>query len=304
MKYSKVYIKAIFAFLIIGCISCKTSQNLVNTDVLEDSLLWKIQIEGNEQPSYLYGTIHLIPAEDYFLPQGTLSAIDNSKEMVFEIDMNEMNDMAALMGLMDKIFMNDNKTLKDLITQEDYDVVNAHFKKIGMPLGFLERFKPMFLSVFAYGDMDPNGLKTGDVKTYEMELFEISKNKGMSVDGLETIDFQIGLFDAIPYEDQAKMLVETIKNSGGDTDEFKKMVEMYKAQDINAMVTMLSEEGEKVENFEDELLVKRNKSWIPIMIEKANNQPTFFAVGAGHLGGEIGVIKLLRKQGVKVTAVK
>ena len=40
------------------------------------------------------------------------------------------------------------------------------------------------------------------------------------------------------------------------------------------------------------------------MIKTMKDKPTFFGVGAGHLAGEEGVIKLLRKQGFKVEAVK
>ena len=39
-------------------------------------------------------------------------------------------------------------------------------------------------------------------------------------------------------------------------------------------------------------------------MEKAMQaKPTFFAVGAGHLGGEKGVLNLLKKQGYTVKAV-
>jgi uncharacterized protein YbaP (TraB family) len=54
---------------------------------------------------------------------------------------------------------------------------------------------------------------------------------------------------------------------------------------------------------QDEMLDNRNLKWIPQIIETSKETPTFYAVGAGHLGGEKGVIRLLRKEGFKVTAV-
>jgi uncharacterized protein YbaP (TraB family) len=283
--------------------SCKTSKNLGNnSNTLEKSLLWQVTGPGLSKPSYVFGTIHLIDAKDYFLPKGTMSAMDNVSKVVFELDMKEMSDMSKLMGMMNKLYMKDDKTLKDLLTDPEYKAVGDFFQEKGLPLFMFERMKPMFLSIFASGDMDPGGLQNGKMKSYEMELLEMAENTGKSSGGLETIEFQISLFDAIPYEAQAKMLVEAIQkgsDSEGD-DEFKKMTDMYKSQDINAMVKMISEEGSDVSGFEDKLLTERNKNWIPLMIEMAKKEPTLFAVGAGHLGGENGVINLLKKTGMKV----
>jgi uncharacterized protein YbaP (TraB family) len=296
------------SILFVGLSSCKTAKN-ASSDInkpLEKALLWQISGPGIKAPSYLYGTIHIIGSKDYFLPKGTMSAIDAVKKVVFEIDMKDMSDMSALMGMMNKIFMKDNLTLKDLVTEDDYKMIGDHFQKMGLPIFMLERMKPMFLTVFAYGDMDPSGLKNGNMKSYEMEFMELAKNAGKETGGLESIDFQIGLFDEIPYDAQAKMLVDAIQASSGtaETDEFEKMTQMYLDQDINAMVNMISEEGNDVAGFEDKLLTERNKNWIPQIIEGAKLQPTFYAVGAGHLGGPNGVINLLRNAGMTLKPVK
>ena len=307
------YIKLIAIFIIaisFTFTSCKTtkdglSQKIENQDYkpLTNALLWKI--EGNDitEASYLYGTIHLIDSDAYFLPKGTLAAIDNTKKMVFEIDMNEMSDMGNMMSIMNKAFMSDGKTLKDLISEEDYKMVDAHFTKIGMPLMMLERMKPMFLTVFASGDMDPAGLQNGSMKSYEMEFMEIAKSSNKPMAGLETIEFQMSVFDSIPYQAQAEMLIETIKSGDSGSDQMKEMVEMYKSQNINAMISMITDEGEQLSEYEDILLSKRNKAWISGMRTMMSEMPTFFAVGAGHLAGEKGVINLLKKEGYTLTPI-
>jgi len=263
---------------------------------LTNSLLWKISGNGLEEVSYLFGTIHIINESDFFYPNGTLSAMGNTEKVVFEIDMDEMGDMTQAMSMMQKAFMDNGKTLKDLMTPEDYDLVNAHFKRIGLPLFFLERIKPMFLTVFGSGDFSPEDLQSGKIKSYEMEFAKEAKERGLQTGGLESIDFQIGIFDKIPYEDQADMLVESIKSADTGSDQFREMTEIYKRQDINAMQTMMKSD-ETIEEYEDVLLVQRNQNWIPIMATMMNEMPTFFAVGAGHLGGEMGVIQLLRNEG-------
>ena len=277
------------------------SEEVSQPDKLANSLLWKISGK-NAKESYLYGTIHIINDEDFFYPKGTMAAIEATEKMIFEIDMAEMGDMSKAMELMQKVFMDDNKTLKDVMSAEDYEVVEAHFKKIGLPLMFMQRIKPMFLTVFASGDINPGDLQSGKVKSYEMEFAKIAEEKNLGTGGLETIDFQISVFDDIPDESQATMLVEAIKSSDTGSDQFKEMVEIYKNQDISGMQDLMKGD-ETIEEYEDILLVKRNKNWIPLMIEMMAVQPTFFAVGAGHLGGETGVINLLKEEGYKVTPV-
>ena len=309
MKFFSKQVIIILSIIATGFLlpSCKTSKATTTSEKqLEKSLLWEISGPGVKSPSYLFGTIHIIPSKDYFLPNGAMSALDASKKVVFEIDLKEMTDMSAMMGMMNKIMMKDNKSLKDLMSAADYKLVGDHFQKMGLPIFMLERLKPMFLTVFASGDMDPSGMQNGSMKSYEMELMELAKNAGKETGGLETIDFQLSLFDAIPYEAQAKMLVDAIKGLT-DTEgegEFAKMTKMYISQDINAMIETISEEGSDVSGFEDKLLTERNKNWIPQIIEGAKTQSTFYAVGAGHLAGPNGVIQLLRKAGMKVTPVK
>ena len=290
-------------FIILILISCsgvkKGSGNLLE----QKALLWEIMVPGAKNPSYVFGTIHIIPAEDFFYPAGTLAAFDKVDKVFFEIDMSQMNDMSTLMGMMDKLYMKDNKTLKDLLTNEEYSKVNTFFKSKGLPLIFLERMKPMFLTVLTYGDASPSALQEGKMKSYEFSFLELANQLHYPTGGLETMDFQISVFDKIPYEVQAKMLVESIDQSSVEDGEFRKMVDLYKTQDIQKLVNSISEEGNGISDYEDILVNERNKNWIPIIIHEAQTQPSFFAVGAGHLGGKNGVLNLLREKGVNIRPI-
>lgn len=284
--------------------SCSGTKNLVSEySGVDNALLWKIEGQDLKNPSYLYGTIHMIEDQDYFLPDGTLGAIDQSDRLVFEIDMQEMSDPSAAMGLLQNAFMSDNKSLKDLVSESEYKMINEHFSKMGLPLFLFERIKPMFLTVFASSDFDPNGMQNGSLKSYEMEFMEIATRTGKPSGGLESIEFQMSIFDSIPYEDQAKMLVESLENSDLGSDTFKQMVAVYKKQDLNAMITMISEDEDGIGEYEDMMLNQRNEKWIPLMEDMMRKEVVFFAVGAGHLAGERGVIHLLRKAGYKMTPI-
>lgn len=273
----------------------------------DKALLWTISGNGLEEPSYLYGTIHMIGTEDYFLTEGAKKSFESVENVAFEIDMEEMTDMSKMMPLMMKAFMAGDTTLSDLLTEEEYAMVKEQIEGIGLPMMFAERIKPMFLSAIAGGGEDMLNMQPGgsdsSIKSYEMEFMQMAKARDMEIDGLETAEFQMSLFDSIPYSVQADMLVEAVKAGGeGNEDQFADMVKLYKAQDIFAMQTLMEEDG-GIKGYEDLLLVRRNRNWIPVMEEMMAETPTFFAVGAGHLAGDEGVIALLREAGYTLEPV-
>ena len=134
---------------------------------------------------------------------------------------------------------------------------------------------------------------------------KIAKEQGEEIKGLETIEEQLKVFDDIPYKAQAKDLARSASdNMEYDRKLFKKMYEVYDAENITVMLDMMNDENlESVAEHQDKLLIERNKNWISKIEDYAKEQPTFFGVGAGHLAGEEGVIMLLRKAGYTVTAV-
>jgi uncharacterized protein len=288
----------------------KTATAAIGTAEKSDnakSLLWEISGKDLKKPSYLYGTIHIIPKADYFITEATQKAFDASEKVTFEINMKEMNNPMALMGIMGKAMMADGKKLKDLIKEEDYKLVQRKFDTLGLPLKMLERMKPMFLSVMMGTDGEKISLENNSANkstSYEMEFMQMGEKQKKDFDGLETIEFQMGIFDSIPYKVQAEMLVKTIKSGGSGDADLKKMVEMYKKQDIDAMSKMLaSGEESDLAGYEKMLVLNRNRNWIPLMAKSMRDKTTFFAVGAGHLGGNFGVVNLLRKEGYKLKAL-
>ncbi|TAK43093.1 MAG: TraB/GumN family protein [Saprospiraceae bacterium] len=271
--------------------------------VAENSLLWRISGNGLAAPSYLYGTIHMIAKDDFFLTDSTRAFIDRAGQVTFEIDMEDMNNIATQLSLLMDAMMDGGQTLHDLLSEEDYKIVKTHFDKMGLPLMFLERMKPMFLTVFTGMDMSPQAMSSGEMVSYEMEIMKIAQEQNKEIGGLETAQYQMSMFDSIPYQAQANMLVESIKSANAGEEEFAKMVELYKKQDIAGMTTMMGQD-DGIGEYEDLLLVQRNKNWIPVMGEMMAERPTFFAVGAGHLGGKTGVVALLRKEGYAVAPVR
>lgn len=274
----------------------------------EKSVVWKITGNGLKNPSYLYGTIHMIPKNQFAMPDAIREALDNSKRVTFEIDMKEMTNLRTQMSLMTKAFMAGGKTIKDLLSPDDYSFVKGKMAEKGLPGGMMERMKPLFLSTLFSSDEDGGGMGEGVITSVEMELYKTTKRRRLETAGLETTSYQMSLFDSIPYEAQAKMLVDGLRatevDSTGGENQLDQLLKLYHAQDINAMQSMIADEGEGMAAYEEILLKKRNRNWIAPMSRMMREKPTIFAVGAGHLGGTSGVVALLRKEGFRVEAVQ
>ncbi|SEJ44217.1 hypothetical protein SAMN05216327_110154 [Dyadobacter sp. SG02] len=263
----------------------------------ENSLLWEISGRGLAKPSYLFGTIHLICPTDFSLSDSLKSTLARTQQVALEMDMDDPGMMAGMMKAMN---MTAGNELKKLVTEQEYQRLDRFFKdSVHVGLAMFERAKPFVL-------MGPlfNAVLDCQPQSYEMALVELAGKQKFEVIGIETLEEQMAIFDTIPYKDQAKMLLTLVDSLPSARKEFKSLVALYKAQNINELygMTMKSEFG--MEGNEEVMLFSRNQKWIPRIRRIASAKPTFFAVGAAHLGGERGVIALLRKEGFVVRAVK
>ncbi len=281
--------KNIFVTLSLLCAILSNSQN-------EKSLLWKISGNGLKAPSYLYGTMHMTC--DASLDKATLNALDKTAQLYLEIDMDDPNMQAVMMGGM---MMKDGKTMSAMVSEADFKLLDAYAQeKMGISAMMINNLKPYMISA-----MFMPSLMDCTVQTVETELMKVSAAQKEETLGLETIDEQIAVFDAIPYQQQMDELMKSVKDKfAKDKIEIQKMVDTYKSKDIDAMLAMMNEsENAMHSGFNDILLNNRNKNWIPKIESVAKDKPTFFGVGAAHLSGKLGVINLLREKGYKVEAV-
>ena len=268
-----------------------------NAQELEKSLLWKISGNGLKQPSYLYGTIHITC--DATLDENTLNALEATQQLYLELDMDDKSMQMQMMKLM---MMKDGVKLSTLLSPEDFQIVDEFLKKnLIMSAKLFDSFKPFMISSMLFPKM-----LDCEHKSVESELMKVTKEQNEEVFGLEKVEDQMKVFDEIPYQDQVDELLKTVKGDlEKDKKELDEMMTIYQNKDIEGMLKIMTDSDNKItsEN-QDILLNNRNKNWIPVMIKTMKDKPTFFGVGAGHLAGEEGVIKLLRKQGYKVEAVK
>ncbi len=261
---------------------------------LPKSNLWKVEKEGME-PSYIFGTIHVLPQTEFKLNDKVRTALYGSDELVMELD---MSDPSLQTKMMQTAAMEGGQTLDALMSEEDYAMLDKKLKRVmGIPLANVNSFKPFMISTFLLKEY------VGDQPaSFELALLSMASNRQMPISGLETIESQMAVFDSIPYESQVEDLLEMVRDSVEMNDLFRDMIDSYIAEDLSTLYSTTKDYFDS----EDEmkfLLYKRNNEWINVLNEKLGDKALFVAVGAAHLGGEQGIINLLKKEGYTLTPI-
>jgi uncharacterized protein len=285
-----------------GCGQKVKNNGLDKVATNNKTLLWKVSGNGLEKPSYLFGTMHLLCKEDAFVGDNLVKAIKECDKVYFELDMDNLVDM---LGAMTKIKMKGDTTLRDLLSEEDYQKVKAYFKEHStmLPFSMLETYKP-----FVAASMLMEGAINCDEQvSMEQLIMDKAKEHKKGIEGLETTAYQMSLFDSIPYKVQAQELIKTISGAGTGQDAEKvlnDMMKAYREQDLQQLAKMINETEGGVMEYEDLLLNNRNRNWVEKLKKLMPEKPVVVAVGAGHLPGDKGVINLLKKAGYTVTPVE
>ena len=276
--------------------SCNAQQKLkVNKD--ENTMLWQISGKEIKQPSFLFGTFHMMCKDDISFSSELKTAVTNANVVYLEMDMDDPSIMLSGLKLMS---MKDGAKLQDLYKPEEYAKISSYFKdSLHMPIGMLQTVKPFFLAAMLYPKMMPCKAVSG----VEEELMKFAKMQKKEIKGLETMEFQAAVFDSIPYKEQAKELLKSIDSIASYQKYFVKMMSVYKQQQLSAMEGLLKDTEFGMEDHQDLLLNDRNKKWVKQLKNILPKQSLFVAVGAGHLVGKQGLINLLKKEGYTLTPI-
>lgn len=262
----------------------------------ESSLLWKVSGNGLEKESYLFGTIHIICKSDFVMDERITSAFESTQELILELDMSD----PQLQLKMQQVSMNPG--MKNIKAEMEESLATSLdeflLKNYGAGLAQLGVLKPFVLSSMVL----LKALPCAEVESYETFFTSKAAESEMPVIGLETVEFQVGIFDEIPQDLQLEELEKMLADDYSQS-EFQTMISAYLAEDIVALDRVMTASG-MMADYRSVLLDDRNKAWVPIIEEAMNAKSVFVAVGAGHLGGEYGVVSLLKQAGYTVEAVK
>jgi len=264
------------------------------------SLLWKIETPGQDWPaSYLYGTIHIIPKDSFFLPPGLESAMAEAEQLVMELPLEA--DMGAMLQSAKSMLLPAGTKLKDLLTEEDYAYLQQFMRdSVQTPVPFYQMIKP----IFTLQQLSSNLCHEGEAfESYELYFAKRFEEMEKPVSGLETMAEQLAILDSIPLADQAQSLMETVRAPREGCEELSRLIHLYRQQDLEGLMALTTEDPSLGDQRET-LLDSRNRRWIArIDTILAGGASTLIAVGAGHLAGPEGVIQLLQDAGYTLSPV-
>ncbi|NNE08040.1 MAG: TraB/GumN family protein [Gemmatimonadetes bacterium] len=262
------------------------------TAPLAHSLLWKITRPDIAHASYLYGTVHIIPVSRFKVPGRLLEALEQTDRIVFEFNMGD-EDFSLNAGR--EMRLEPGTTLPDLYSDEQFGALAARVQEdYGFDLALVGTMKPFYLIPLL-----GRNLIGEPVTSYERYLFDYANEHGVAIGGLEDVQRQFAVVNAIPLAEQADMLAELIEEPDEAKAMFRNMYDAYDEQDLARIHTFFLESPE-MKKYHDLLLVNRNHAWIPAIAKHHEEGRSFIACGAGHFAGEDGLIRLLRDAGFTV----
>ena len=280
-------------------------------------ILYRITSDSQQKPSYIIGTFHLEDGSYLDKIPGANAAIDEVDQVYGEVDIKSMTNPDTLAATQAMTMITDGKTIKDVLTAEQFEKLDKYVESLaGTGLSNPVLFQQMgklnpatldnTLTILGFikkmrGKFNPNNI-------LDISIQQTAIQKGKKTNGLETMDFQTRLMFGRPMNEMVEQLMCTIDNSEFYEKQTSLLLDAYHEHDVEKLMEItnlkLGNRCDVTEEYMNELIYNRNSDWVKKIPAIIKDTPTLFAVGAGHLGGEKGVINLLRKAGFKVEGVK
>ena len=267
-----------------------------------NSLIYKIQSDTNTV--YLLGSIHVLAEEYYPLTRAFSYAYFNSQKVVFEIDPEILFSPAAAKKSEKYYMLQKGQTLKTVLSPSTYHLLKSKLQPLGIDMKRVQKLKPWVVYLTMSGKFDSSMEFRPDLGI-ENYFYQKAKDAGKPTGGLETVQDQIEVFDTLPMKVQEAMLKESlaITSSKKRKQAFLHMVKSWHQGNLEGLEELV-ETMKTYPLFYENLLVQRNKNWVPqienFLTEKKN---VLVIVGAAHLPGEDGLLTLLAEKGYELQRV-
>ena len=261
-------------------------------------LLWTVERGG--KTLYLFGSIHLLPPQTKWKREEIDRAREVAQVFVFEAPLDEGG--SAMMRFVDEGGkLKNGETLKDILPSQLHEDMEAAAWKVQYPPKLLATVRPwlaaVYLELYAY-------LKAGFSSYYGIDhvIEQEAKERGAEFAYFESMAEQLSYFARLDRKTEIAYLKATVK---GVLEEPELPFELLNAwaKGDTAQLSRLIDEGFKdVPQLRGQLLVARNRKWLPQVRRMiASDKTHFVTVGVGHLVGRDSLIAMLRAKGYKVT---
>jgi uncharacterized protein len=262
------------------------------------NFIWKIS--GKQNAIYLVGSIHMLTKDYYPLNPALDTAFKESDLLVEEADLGEMLGAEAQMSVLLRGRLPSDQTLEKVVSPETYAQVSKHVTAHGLPIELLKQFKPWMLALmietfeWQKAGFDPSlGL--------DKHFYDRAQTDSKTIQGLETADYQISLFDSMTAQQQDRLLSDTLKSIDTEMSSIAKLTEAWKAGDTATIERIVLADLKQDAVMYQRLLVERNQNWLPKLEALfTRSARAFVVVGAAHLVGPDGLLAMLKSKGYTV----
>jgi uncharacterized protein YbaP (TraB family) len=294
----KKYFSKIVAFIsVLYCLSF-TYSDVSPFPFTKSSLLWKIEGPNTLNESYLFGTMHLIEKDFFIFPQKLEKIVSKTDLLIMELKgLPTPEESLDLITLKQGSFF-------DFFTKDEIDSV-LNWAKSELKMNE-QAFRSSFykLKPFMIVQLATQLQFSGKTESYELTFQKIATKNKIEQIGLETFIEQMSLFDNLTKNEQAELVMESIRDSKKSVNIINKMQQIYFRQNVDSLLLLVQNESGILSTKQSDFVDNRNSNWIPQIKNKIANKKCFIAVGAGHLGGENGLIRRLQKEGFTLTPIE
>lgn len=274
---------------------------LAATAAAADSGVWVMQGAANRV--YIAGSIHLLRPENSALPLALERAYTDAERLVFELDLDDLDEMQIAGEMMQAGTRTDGKSLSQTLPRPLAERLTRTAGELGLSVAMLDTMEPWLASLMV---TSVSLLKAGfsSEAGIDQQLATRAKSDHKPITGLETAAEQFAVFDHLSAENQIYLLDLTLDESAQVPTELAAIEQAWRQGDQARLAHELQDEMESFPDLESALLIERNRKWLPaIRALLRGNDDVLVVVGAAHLLGDKGLIALLRADGQKLRTV-
>lgn len=259
--------------------------------------LWKVT--GPNSTIYLFGTIHLLPADLDWFDGSVASALGQSNGLVTEVLDPTPAEMRPILAT--TTLLPEGQSLRDLLTPVERRHFEAAMVANHLPPAGFDRFQPWFAAV-SLATLPMMKMGYDPASGVDTALGRRALALGQPHEALETTAYQLGLFAALPQPVQKTYLMQVVKQLPEVKTELTGIIHAWAIGDARKLAQLMNADDDDPQMMKI-LLLDRNKNWanwIQARLAKPEkpDETIFIAVGAGHLAGPGSVMDQLRALGI------
>jgi uncharacterized protein YbaP (TraB family) len=259
--------------------------------------LW--ELHGKHNTVYVLGSIHTLRASDYPLAPAIMDAYRDSKALVMEIDLNEMESPDVQAEMLQSAALPEGKSLEQIVGPARYARAQSLVRDVGLDLSMFGGYAPWFVAE-AVSQLQLAQLGFDAQSGVEMFFMARARGDGKSVSGLETAHEQLTIFESMPMETQAAYMMSSLEQAHDLPQEVNDMVQAWRRGDTAWFQTEIQSDLGKDPALYQSMVAARNRKWIAKIEAMLDDDKNYLIiVGTAHLVGPDSVIELLKKDGIR-----